>query len=139
MWTPPKSPHSLIQEDLWPDAYKILVVCQMLNCTTRKQVEKVLDKFFDRWPDAESLAAAEQAAVSDVIASLGFKNRRAKNLVGMARKYIEGGWSDSRDLPGVGEYAGRAHDIFIRGIIGDVPPKDHALVQYWQFLKDRGM
>ena len=49
MWQPPKSPVGLIQEELWPDEWKILISCLMLNQTTRKQVDKVIWKFFDKW------------------------------------------------------------------------------------------
>jgi len=43
---PPRSGYGLIQEDLWPDEWKILVSCMMLNYTSRKQVEKILPSFF---------------------------------------------------------------------------------------------
>ena len=65
---------------------------------------------------------------------MGFANRRTKNLKAMTSRYLTGPWEDVRELPGIGEYAARAWEIFCLGIIGDHPPKDHALVQYWHWL-----
>jgi len=133
-WCPPRSPYSLIQEDLFPDEWAILVACVMLNCTQRRQVERVLPTFLSLWPTARALSDADVADVSALVTPLGFGNRRAVTLIGLSRDYLRPGWVDSRDLLGVGQYAGRAHDIFCRGIIGDEPPRDHALVRYWEWL-----
>lgn len=138
-WVPPRSPFSLIQEDLWaPTAraeWLILVVCMMLNCTRRKQVEKVLPEFRKRWPDPEGLLRSGTDELINVIRPLGFANRRAQNLQAMSRSFVAGGWTDARELPGVGEYAARAWEIFCRNELGDSPPKDHALAQYWAWRK----
>jgi endonuclease III len=106
----------------------------MLNCTSRKQVEKVIRPFFDKWPEPQDLLNADPEDIKRVISPLGFGIRRTTTLIKLANAYIKGGWSDARQLPGVGEYAGRAYDIFCRGIIGDEPPRDHALVDYWNWI-----
>ena len=124
----------MIQEDLWPDEWKILVSCVMLNCTSRKQVEKVLPNFFNRWPDAKSLLKAQESDVQSIIAPLGFKNRRTTLLKKLAFEY-ESGWEEIRGLPGIGEYAARAWEIFIKNEMGKVCPKDHALTKYWIWRK----
>jgi len=134
MCCPPcRSPFSLIQEDLWPDEWKILVACLMLNCTSRKQVEKVLPGFFAKWPDAEALLDADEDEIKSTISPLGFKNRRTNNLLKMAVVYRGKDWKDIRDLPGVGEYAARAWEIFCRNELGTAPPTDGALVAYWRW------
>lgn len=132
---PPRSGYGLIQEDLWPDSWKILVSCVMLNCTTRKQVEKVLPKFFSLWPSAEALLKSNPEDITETIAALGFKNRRTKSLLNMSRFYLEREWKDPRELPGVGEYGARAWEIFCADKLGDEPPKDGALVLYWEWRK----
>jgi methyl-CpG-binding domain protein 4 len=132
MFLPPRSPFGLIQEDLWPDKWKILVSCVMLNCTSRKQVEKILPEFFMRWPDAASIVAATEADLQSVIYPLGFKNRRSSLLKKLASSYLEE-WQDVRSLPGVGEYGSRAWEIFCKNDMGDVAPKDHALTKYWHW------
>ena len=132
---PPRSGYGLIQEDLWPDSWKIFVSCVMLNCTTRKQVEKILPKFFSLWPSAEELLKSNPEDIAETIATLGFKNRRTKNLLSMSRSYLEREWKDPRELPGIGEYGARAWEIFCADKLGDEPPKDGALVLYWEWRK----
>jgi len=137
-YIPPRSGFGLIQEDLWPDKWKIIVSCMMLNCTSRKQVEKVIPRFFSIWPTPTSLANANLEDVSSVITPLGFKNRRAKNLINMSKAYINPHWKSAYDLPGIGEYAARAVEIFCLNILGEEPPKDGALVVYWKWRKKHG-
>jgi len=132
---PPRSGYGLIQEDLWPDSWKIFVSCVMLNCTTRKQVEKILPKFFSLWPSAEELLKSNPEDIAETIATLGFKNRRTKNLLSMSRSYLEREWKDPREIPGIGEYGARAWEIFCADKLGDEPPKDGALVLYWEWRK----
>ena len=132
---PPRSPYCLIQEDLWPNEWKILVVCMLLNCTTRTAVEKVLPKLFDKYPDAKSVANADHAQLTQVICSLGFGNRRASNLIKMSQHYLRGNWKHAKDLPGIGDYAAAAWEIFVRGTLPKDCPKDHALTYYYNWRK----
>jgi methyl-CpG-binding domain protein 4 len=134
-WYPPRSPFGLIQEDLFPNRWHILVACLMLNCTSRKQVEKVIRPFIDRGPPPEALLAADPDDIKRLISPLGFGVRRTANLLKLAEAYLSSNWMDARQLPGVGEYAGRSYDIFCRGVIGSERPNDHALVDYWEWLK----
>lgn len=135
---PPRSGFGLIQEDLFPDEWKVLVSCMMLNCTSRKQVEKVIPDFFNKWPGAKDLIAASPDEVAETISPLGFKNRRTKNLLDMSKAYLDQQWKDPRDLPGIGEYAARAWEMFFGNKLGDDPPKDGALVVYWNWRKKHG-
>ena len=136
-WVPPRSPYSLIQEDLWPNEFLILISCMLLNCTRRVQVERVLPSVIERWPDAVSLAGADRDELARTIASLGFGNRRAGTLIRFSRDYLAPSWTNARELSGIGEYAGRAWDIFCRAELGDAPPVDHALVSYWKWARMR--
>lgn len=137
-WIPPRSPYSLIQEDLWPDEWLILVACMMLNCTTRKQVEKVLPEFRRRWPTPQAFAGSEPGEVRDLIRPLGFANRREANLRKMTAAYLAGGWKHAQELPGIGAYAAAAWEIFCAGHLPEECPKDHALTQYWHWATKRG-
>jgi len=130
-WVPPVSPFGLIQEQLWPNEWRVLVACMMLNCTQRKQVEKVLPEFFRRWPDAESFVMCDVNEVARLCRPLGFANRRTNNLVNMSKRYVAGGWSHVSELPGIGLYASRAWEIICRGELGSSPPNDHALKDYF--------
>jgi adenine-specific DNA glycosylase len=132
---PPRSPFSLIQEDLWPSEWKILCVAIMLNCTSRKQVEKVWPEFVKRFPTPQSLHYSDEGTISEVIASLGFKNRRAKLLMKMTEHYLAANWDHAKELPGIGEYGARSWEIFVKGELGDSEPKDHALTVYYRWCK----
>lgn len=134
-WIPPLSPHGLIQESLWPDEWAILVSCIMLNCTTRKQVEKILPGFLKRWPTPGDLLTAEKEDIVTTISPLGFGKRRADNLISMSREFLKGTWEHARDLPGIGRYGAAAWEIFCCGFIGNDAPVDHALVKYWDWAK----
>lgn len=138
-WIPPRSPFGLIQEDLWsqrPESeWLILVSCMLLNCTTRKQVEKVLPEFIKRWPTPRCFVRARRSQVMALIGPLGFVSRRTDNLMKMTHSYLAGQWEHAQELPGIGAYAARAWEIFCRGELGNEPPKDHALTQYWHWMK----
>jgi methyl-CpG-binding domain protein 4 len=135
---PPRSPFGLIQEDLFPDEWKCLVACLMLNCTARKQVEKIIPTFFQKWPDPVNFLAARQEDVADLIAPLGFRNRRTKRLFDMTKAYFENEWTHISELPGIGEYASRAWEIFFKNELGNEPPNDGALILYWKWRKKYG-
>ena len=106
-----------------------------LNCTSRKQAEKVLPTIFIKWPTPDALINADRQALVDTIRSLGFANRRSENIIKMSKAYISGAWKDVRELPGIGEYAGAAYDIFCRGTLPDAPPNDGALVRYYNWRR----
>lgn len=128
---PPRSPYGLIQEDLWPNEWKILVVCMMLNCTTRKQVEKVYPNFFSKWPTPEIFSNSNAYELTQVIRPLGFANRRAKGLMKMTNDYLHKNWIHASELFGIGEYASRAWEMFCLNHVGNTAPNDHALVKYY--------
>lgn len=132
---PPRSPFGLIQEDVWPDQWALLVVCMMLNCTSRKQVERVFPAFMERWPTPQAFMGAERSVVEALCKPMGFATRRTDNLLKMTTSYLTGPWSHARELHGVGEYAARAWEIFYLGVLGDTVPKDHALTDYWRWRK----
>jgi endonuclease III len=113
----------------------ILVACILLNCTTRKQVEKVLPEFMKRWPTPQSFLLSTDDDVATLCKPLGFSTRRTKSLKEMTKKYVTNEWKHARELPGIGEYGARSWEIFCEGIIGDERPKDHALVQYWDYCR----
>ncbi len=133
-WVPPRSPHGLIQEDLWPNEWRILVACLMLNLTTRKQVDGVIHEFFRRWPDPGSLEAADLNELEELIKPLGMWRKRAQTLLRFNREYVSGGWSTARDLHGCGKYADDCWRIFCLGDWRSVQPQDHALNKYHSFL-----
>jgi A/G-specific adenine glycosylase len=104
------------------DPYAILVSEVMLQQT---QVERVVPRYLawlERWPSAESLAAASPADVIREWQGLGY-NRRAVNLHRAAQHIAREGWPvDLTELPGVGPYTAAAVRCFAFG--EDVLPVD---------------
>lgn len=136
---PPVSPYGLIQETLWPDEWKILVSCILLNCTTRRAAEKVMPALFDRYPTADVMAAADPAELSSIIGILGFRNRRTQTLINMSKSYCTNSWRHASELPGIGSYASDAWEIFVLGRMPDYVPKDGALKNYYCWRKKHGI
>ena len=134
-WHPPSSPHRLIQEILWPNEWKILVSCLLLNLTTRKQVDKVISKLFKEYPTAEKMSCAQEKDLYEIIKPLGMANKRTKTLIRFSKEYLGGEWSTASDLYGCGKYADDAWKIFCLGSWRDVEPNDHALNNYHDWLK----
>jgi methyl-CpG-binding domain protein 4 len=134
-WKPPKSPHGLLQESLWPNEWKILVSCLLLNLTTRKQVDKVIDGLFKKYPDPHSMRAANDDDLHEMIKSLGLANKRVNTLKRFSDEYVNKQWKTPKELYGCGKYADDAWRIFCRGDWRLVEPNDHALNDYFNFLK----
>ena len=126
----PESPHRLIQERYPGDEYKILICCQLLNQTSRKQLEGIIEEFFNRWPNAETLSSANREELVEILRPLGFYNRRSTALKRFACEYITEDWENASDLYGCGKYANDAWMIFIKGKATEVEPEDHALNHY---------
>jgi A/G-specific adenine glycosylase len=104
------------------DPYAILVSEVMLQQT---QVDRVVPRYLEwleRWPTAETLAAATPAEVILAWQGLGY-NRRAIALHRAAQEIATHGWPDDlTDLPGVGPYTAAAVRSFALG--EDVLPRD---------------
>jgi A/G-specific adenine glycosylase len=104
------------------DPYAILVSEVMAQQTQVERVVPRWERWLERWPTVEALAAA---SAGDVIAEwqgLGY-NRRALNLHHAAQQVAAHGWPDNlTELPGVGRYTADAVACFAFG--RDVVPVD---------------
>jgi A/G-specific adenine glycosylase len=90
------------------DPYAILVSEVMLQQTQVERVVRRYVRWLERWPTAESLAAAPRSEVIREWQGLGY-NRRAVNLHRAAERIAESGWPDDlTELPGVGRYTADA-------------------------------
>jgi len=91
------------------NAYELTAATILSAQCTDARVNLVTPVLFKAYPDPESLADADQAAVENIIKSTGFFRNKAKSLLGMARALVErhgGRVPDTMDalvkLPGVG-------------------------------------
>jgi A/G-specific adenine glycosylase len=104
------------------DPYAILVSEVMLQQTQVDRVVPRYERWLERWPTVEALAAATTAEVILEWQGLGY-NRRAVNLHRAARAVAERRWPDDlTELPGVGPYTAAAVGNFAFG--RDVLPVD---------------
>lgn len=120
---------------MWPDKWKILVVCSLHNQTSRKQVDKVYERLFETYPNPKSMTAAVHEELVEIIRPLGFYNRRARSLVRMSKDFLEKNWERASDLYGCGKYADDCYKVFCTGEWRDVEPTDHALNDYVDWMK----
>jgi len=135
-WKPPKSPHGLLQEDLWPNEWRILISCLLLNLTTRKQVDGVIFDLFERYSTPMSLLNADSTELQTLIKPLGMWRKRTQTLLRFTREYLAGEWDQVIDLFGCGKYANDAWRIFCVGDWQGVEPNDHALNMYHEWLRE---
>jgi len=104
------------------DPYAILVSEVMAQQTQVERVVPRWQRWLERWPTVETLAAASPADVIREWQGLGY-NRRALALLRAAQQVAAHGWpADLTELPGVGRYTADAVACFAFG--GDVLPVD---------------
>ena len=95
-----------------PDPYRVWLSEVMLQQTTVAAVLPRFNRFVERWPTVEALAAAPDADVLQEWAGLGYY-ARARNLIACARRVVELGRfpedeAGLRELPGIGAYTAAA-------------------------------
>lgn len=70
------------------DVFQLLIAVALSAQTTDKAVNLVTPALFERYPDAESLAAAEPDEVAEYIKRIGMYKTKARNIVGLAKKLV---------------------------------------------------
>lgn len=93
----------------YEDPYELIVAVILSAQCTDKRVNMITPSFFRQFPDAASLAEAEQEQVFELIKSCSYPNNKARHLVGMAsmlQQKFKGVVPDTleelQELPGVG-------------------------------------
>lgn len=89
--------------------YELIVAVLLSAQCTDKRVNMITPGFFIRFPDPESLAAAEPQEVFELIRSCSYPNSKSRHLIGMARvlvndfnKQIPADVDELQRLPGIG-------------------------------------
>lgn len=89
--------------------FQLLVAVVLSAQCTDKRINQVTPELFRRFPDAQTMAAAEPEDVLEYISSVSYPNSKADHLVKMARRLVDqhGGevpadMNALLDLPGVG-------------------------------------
>ncbi|HQQ02988.1 MAG TPA: endonuclease III [Bacteroidales bacterium] len=96
-------------ELVYQTPYELIVAVVLSAQCTDKRVNQITPAFFERFPDAATLAKASHEEVFDLIKSCSYPNNKTKNLIGMAQTLIEefngqvpDNLHDLETLPGVG-------------------------------------
>ena len=118
----------LLQEIYRDDPWKMLVCCILLNLTKRQQVDGIRDELFQRYPTPHMMSKANPKELSMLLQPLGLYNRRANTLIRFSKDWIKG-FTDVKDLYGIGQYAQDSWDIFQKGNMM-VETKDKVLKKY---------
>ena len=95
-----------------PAAYRVWLSEVMLQQTTVATVRPRFERFVERWPTIEALAAASDEDILGEWAGLGYY-ARARNLIACAREVARRGGlpetaAELRKLPGIGAYTSAA-------------------------------
>lgn len=70
-------------------AFQLLVATILSAQCTDERVNQATPELFQRYPDAQSLAAATQEDVERIVKPLGFFRNKASNIRGMARALVD--------------------------------------------------
>lgn len=131
-----QSPYNLLQEIYNEHPWRVLVCCIMLNCTSRKQVDQVRDEFFRRYPDPETAKDSDPIEMAELIAPLGFRNRRTNTIRRFSSDWVTLEWTEPSELYGIGKYAQDSWEIFQKGNLS-VEPTDGVLNTYLSWARSQ--
>ncbi len=108
----------------YSNPYELLVAVILSAQCTDKRVNIVTKDLFKRFPEADSLAAADVAEVFEYIKSISYPNNKSKHLVGMAKMLVSdfhnivpSDVDDLQKMPGVGRKTANV----VVSVIYDVP------------------
>ncbi len=107
-----------ILEGLYPDAgceldfvdnFQLLISVVLSAQTTDKKVNLITPILFEKYPNPELLAAADQADVAAIIKSIGLYQNKSKNIIALSQMLVEkhggqvpGTYDELIALPGAG-------------------------------------
>ena len=72
----------------------------------------IREEFFRRYPTALEAVEADSTEIADLLASLGFKNRRTNTIRRFSIDWMTLDWSEPSELYGIGKYAQDSWEIF---------------------------
>ena len=81
--------HGLTMLERRSSPYDVLIATILSQRTRDETTEWVFRDVKARWPDARSLAAADEDEVDAVIHSIGFHRQKARAIVAVARELVE--------------------------------------------------
>lgn len=109
-----------------------MIGCIMLNQTNNVQVHPMIENFFKKFPNPETILSSNINDITEEIRSLGLYNRRARNIINFSYDWLYKDWKNITECRGIGKYASDSYEIFIKNNL-EVAPTDKVLIGY---LKD---
>ncbi|XP_076255508.1 methyl-CpG-binding domain protein 4-like isoform X2 [Rhynchophorus ferrugineus] len=135
---PPKSPHNLIEEQLWNDPWALLIATIFLNRTSCQIARPYVFWFLNDNPNPSLVLEKNVNDLEIYFRALGLQITRAKQVWRMSYDYIYKNWKRVGELYGVGRYG---EDAFRMFCLGDftVEPKDRYLKIYkaWYEMNEK--
>jgi len=95
-FVPPKSPHSLIEEDLYHDPWALLVATIFLNKTSGRNARPYIFWFLDDNPDPLVLLDKRVEELETYFGALGLQKTRAYQVWRMSHDFIYKNWKKSK-------------------------------------------
>jgi endonuclease III len=124
----------MVQEQVKsPWQHMVGVIC--LNLTDRKQVKRILPKFFAKWPTPHKLLQATVSDIEEEIKELGMWKVRANRIYKMSEQYLTWKGMDARELYGIGEYGSDSYEIFYKKNYR-IAPSDKELKKYLEKINN---
>jgi methyl-CpG-binding domain protein 4 len=120
-----------IQQMYRTDPWRVLVVCALLNLTSREQVMAMVEGLFARWPGPKEMGEAGKE-LEDYIAPCGLSTQRARRLRLLSDDFLRADVltrSVVQSIHGCGQYAADSFSVFCRGDL-TVTPSDRVLREY---------
>lgn len=131
--------YELLQSRYVKEPWRMMVVCILLNQTTRRQVEPVLSQLFTVAPTPQDMVRLPDAKLVEILRPLGLQNRRAVTLRAFSRDWMyhmrnhPPGTDPMMWLPkchGIGEYAVDSYRIFVKQNYQQPTSLDKELLAY---------
>ena len=81
-------PEAICSLEYGGDPWKLLIAARLSAQCTDERVNIVCGPLFERFPNAESMAAAEQSEVENLIRSCGLYRTKAQSCIEMSRQVV---------------------------------------------------
>ena len=136
-YSPPKSPHGLIQERLHDHPWQLLVATIFLHKTSSRVALPLFEKFIQKYDAPCKVLSADWREIADLLQPMGLHKKRAQIIIRFSGEYLNKDWLYPDELFGIGKYGRDSYRIFCLGEWKKVQPKDHKLNLYYDWITEQ--
>ncbi|XP_050054822.1 methyl-CpG-binding domain protein 4-like [Aphis gossypii] len=133
-WIPPRSPYTLIQEDLFHNPWQLLIATIFLTKVTAKLAIPKIHEFLLKWPTPEDVMNADPQDLLFSVKNLGLENTRVKTIKQFTADFLSKKWKYPIELYGIGKYGNDSYRLFCVNEWRIVQPDDILLSKYKNWL-----